>query len=108
MIAELSTVVPRTTHEKTVNALRWVLLLNCCSLLYGVFFSPQFTPTSFQARTRETHACHVEDLGDPVLASALATAYGLNQDSILNSLQFFHVTEGLPPDIMHDILEHQY
>ena len=67
--------------------------------------SPQFTPTSFQARTRETHAHHVKDLDDPVLASILATTYGLNRDSILNSLQFFHVTEGLPPDIMHDILE---
>lgn len=44
-------------------------------------------------------------MDDPVLASILATTYGLNRDSILNSLQFFHVTEGLPPDIMHDILE---
>jgi len=39
------------------------------------------------------------------LADALATTYGLTHDSILNSLQFFHITEGLPPDIMHDILE---
>lgn len=44
-------------------------------------------------------------LGDPVLASALATTYGLTRDSILNSLQFYHIIDGLPPDIMHDILE---
>ena len=26
-------------------------------------------------------------------------------DSVLNSLTFFHVTEGLPPDAMNDLLE---
>ena len=36
----------------------------------------------------------------------IATTYGLSRDSILNSsLFFFHVTDGLAPDIMHDILE---
>lgn len=35
----------------------------------------------------------------------MATTYGVSQNSILNQLQYFHVTEGLPPDIMHDILE---
>lgn len=27
------------------------------------------------------------------------------KDSILNSSRYFHVTEGLPPDCMHDMLE---
>ncbi len=27
------------------------------------------------------------------------------RDSILNTSRYFHVTEGLPPDCMHDILE---
>ena len=31
--------------------------------------------------------------------------YGVARDSILNQSRFFHVTEGLAPDIMHDILE---
>lgn len=31
--------------------------------------------------------------------------HGVVRDSILNSLQYFHTTEGLVPDIMHDILE---
>lgn len=35
----------------------------------------------------------------------MAATYGLRCDSILNSSRFFHVTEGLSPDIMHDILE---
>ena len=52
-----------------------------------------------------THARHVSNLNDPLIAASIATTYGLSRESILNSLQFFHVTEGLPPDIMHDILE---
>ena len=32
-------------------------------------------------------------------------AFGIKHDSILNSSQYFHVTEGLVPDIMHDVLE---
>ena len=35
----------------------------------------------------------------------VATTYGVSRDSILNELRFFHVTDGLPPDIMHDIFE---
>lgn len=33
------------------------------------------------------------------------TTYGLNYNSILNELKYFHVTSGLAPDIMHDVLE---
>ena len=51
------------------------------------------------------HCRHVAHLSNLQLADALATTYGLTHDSILNSLQFFRITEGLPPDIMHDILE---
>lgn len=65
------------------------------------FYSHMFDP-----RTRKTHAhhCSLRDEKDD-LRSHIATTYGLYWDSILNSSQFFHVTEGLPPDIMHDILE---
>ena len=31
--------------------------------------------------------------------------YGIHRNSILNSSKYFHVVSGLPPDIMHDILE---
>ena len=37
--------------------------------------------------------------------STITTTYGVNNDSILNTLKYYHVTSGLPPDIMHDILE---
>lgn len=38
-------------------------------------------------------------------ADHVATTYGLTRDSILNKSRYFHVTEGLPPDCMHDMLE---
>lgn len=34
----------------------------------------------------------------------LSTAYGINVRSILNELRGFHITEGVPPDPVHDIL----
>ena len=34
-----------------------------------------------------------------------AITFGIAHDSILNSSRYFHVTEGLIPDVMHDVLE---
>ena len=34
-----------------------------------------------------------------------STTYGINCDSIVNKSRYFHVTEGLVPDVMHDVLE---
>lgn len=64
----------------------------------------QFLSEDFQPRTRETHANQCEDLYGP-LHNHYATTYGLHRDSVLNTLKYFHVTEGLIPDIMHDCLE---
>lgn len=50
------------------------------------------------------HASHCADLGG-ALHSHIATTYGLVRDSILNSTRYFHIVEGLVPDIMHDLLE---
>ena len=47
---------------------------------------------------------HCTYLGGP-LQEHVATTYGVVRDSILNKSRFFHVTEGLAPDIMHDVLE---
>ena len=35
----------------------------------------------------------------------IATTYGVAKDSILNTSVYFHIIDGLCPDIMHDILE---
>lgn len=61
----------------------------------------QFTSESFQPRSRETHC---SSLNGP-LGSHFATTYGIVRDSSLNSSRYFHVTEGLVPDVMHDVLE---
>ena len=39
------------------------------------------------------------------MSSHVSTTYGVVRDSILNTSRYFHVTEGLAPDIMHDVLE---
>ena len=38
-------------------------------------------------------------------AEVYKVSFGISRDSILNELQEFHVTSGMPPDIMHDIFE---
>lgn len=44
------------------------------------------------------------DLNGP-LHDHIATTYGITGKSVLNDLRYFHVVNGLVPDIMHDILE---
>ena len=49
------------------------------------------------------HTCNLLDsLDDPYHT----TTYGINRRSCLNELTYYHVSDyGLPPDVMHDILE---
>ena len=35
----------------------------------------------------------------------ISTTYGINRQPALNSLKYFHVADGLAPDVMHDLLE---
>lgn len=65
-------------------------------------FKVQFDVSRLQARTPALYRYHVSRLTEDPQAPSL---FGVKRDSILNSLQFFHVTEGLPPDPMHDLLE---
>ena len=55
-------------------------------------------------RTRLTHQQQCQQLNGP-LHDHVSTTYGLTKDSILNTSKYFHVCDGLVPDIMHDILE---
>lgn len=70
----------------------------------SVFAIIQFSEAQFQKRTRETHARHVADLRGP-LCEHIATTYGIVEQSILNDCCYFHVVDGLVPDVMHDLLE---
>ena len=47
----------------------------------------------------ESNIMHLQD--DP----GMAPAYGTKSNSCLNELEFFHVAEGLPPDLAHDVFE---
>jgi hypothetical protein len=64
----------------------------------------QYHQRDFQPRTRATHETHCSSLGGP-LHDHIATTYGVARDAVLNELQYFHVTNGLAPDVMHDLLE---
>ena len=79
-------------------------MIACVHVCVPVLSCCQFFAEDFQQRTRDTHRQHCEKLNSP-LHDHIATTFGLHHDSILNSSRFYHVTEGLPPDIMHDILE---
>lgn len=64
----------------------------------------QFSEEEFQLRSHATHLSHISDLNGP-LHDHIATTYGVSENSLLNSSRYFHVVDGLVPDIMHDILE---
>ena len=64
----------------------------------------QFTEEDLQLRTKGLYNSHCEGLEGP-LAQHISTTYGIASNSILNECKHFHVTEGLVPDIMHDVLE---
>lgn len=53
-----------------------------------------------------SHSRHCNLLLDPALSSHYSTTYGVNRNAILNSLQYFYVSdETMPPDLLHDMLE---
>uniref|UniRef100_A0A1X7VTQ9 Uncharacterized protein n=1 Tax=Amphimedon queenslandica TaxID=400682 RepID=A0A1X7VTQ9_AMPQE len=68
-------------------------------LNWDIFYSEEFIP-----RTYETHCNHISFLHGPMYEYN-STTYGLRCDSVLNKSMYFHVTNGLVPDIMHDVLE---
>ncbi len=67
-------------------------------------FLTQFLESDFTLRTKEVYQHHVSALSGP-LRDHNATAYGMWRESELNRLRYFHVTEGMVPDVMHDIFE---
>lgn len=68
------------------------------------FLQFQFKENVQSKRTKEKYIEHCADLGGP-LHDHVATTYGVVRNCILNNLTYFHVTTGLVPDIMHNILE---
>ena len=62
----------------------------------------EFDPINFQIRTKEVYEYHVRKIREDLRNESI---YGIKCDSPFNQLCYYHVTSGLPPDIMHDILE---
>ncbi|XP_028418042.1 uncharacterized protein LOC114542794 isoform X2 [Dendronephthya gigantea] len=68
----------------------------------SVEFQERFSEELFTMRSRENYARQVDLVStDPESASV----YGVKKNSALNASKYFHVVDGLPSDIMHDILE---
>ena len=61
---------------------------------------------SCQLRTIDEHDLHCRMLLlNTSLSEHFSKIYGVKFRSIFNELKYFHVIGGLPPDIMHDLLE---
>lgn len=60
-----------------------------------------FSDENIALRTPENYKQHVMDL---LVDSTKDSLYGIKKNSPFNT-DFFHVTQGLPPDIAHDLLE---
>lgn len=53
-------------------------------------------------RTKEVYNRHLELVQRD---QSIANGYGVKRNSEFNKLEFLHITRGLPPDRMHDLLE---
>jgi hypothetical protein len=69
------------------------------SMITSEDIGSKFTANEFTSRTRETHAHHIQGITD------FFATNGGERNSIFNESAYFNVTEGIPPDIMHDVLE---
>lgn len=61
-----------------------------------------FNPLDYEERTVENYSNQAALVADN---PELSKIYGIQSDSAFNVLKYFHVARGLPPDIMHDLLE---
>lgn len=79
----------------------WVIRSHNTHEMYCTFII-QFTEEEFDKRTRQGHNNQTVLVAkDPESSSV----YGVKRQAALNNSRFFHVVDGLPCDIMHDILE---
>ncbi len=65
----------------------------------------KFSDCDHVPRTKEQHDLTCASMCVPELTEHFSKLYGLNHNSVLNTLKYFHVINGLPPDIMHDMQE---
>ena len=64
-----------------------------------------FNESYFKLRTPKEHLKQCNELEKSVSRSEVSKQYGINRKSVLESIPNFSVTQNLPHDIMHDLLE---
>ena len=64
-----------------------------------------FSYIHFIRRTKSHHQEYCDALLHAAIAEHVSLVYGVNFNSVLNELTYFHVTSGCPPDVMYDLLE---
>lgn len=76
----------------------------CCQFCLGTNsdFQTCFTDSLFVSRTKQLHSQHLSLVN---IDQTYSSAYGLKFNSPFNSLKYFHTSDSLPPDAMHDFLE---
>ena len=80
----------------TVNRFCWFCNITKAELQEGKKI------TSFTLRTNTSYDNNVKDIEQ---LPHLASVYGIKANSCLNSLSYFHVIDGFPPDLAHDLFE---
>ena len=66
----------------------------------------KFNEGQFNLRLPAEHAEHIRLLKNSTVPDHYSMTFGINRDSILNSLKYFNVVdETIPPDLMHNLLE---
>ena len=55
-----------------------------------------------QLRSKESYDFHIRAIE---IDASMCSVYGLQSESCFNALEYYHVADGLPPDIAHDIFE---
>ena len=80
----------------TVNRFCWFCNITKAELQEGKKI------TSFTLRTNTSYDNNVKDIEQ---LPHLASVYGIKANSCLNSSSYFHVIDGFPPDLAHDLFE---
>ena len=90
-------------HCMTSKADSKTKVRSLCQYSYVTFL--KFLEEQFELRNENDHKDHCK-LIEADKSGAKSKEFGVNRDSVLNELKYFHVCNGgLLPDIMHDILE---
>lgn len=88
----------RICHKRLIFSVVYYNCVGVCACYFHYFVD------DFQPYTRESQDYHCSQLDGP-LYEHIATTYGIYRLYPFISSKFFHVCDGLSPDIMHDVLE---